>query len=163
MSELAEGDAGPTDAPAAPPRHRSRLKGLLIVALVGVAALFLAYVGLRVIGGAVGEVLLGTVNFGTGGSGCTLEGKATTFPAGSPLYVIANPSQEVPAGEVVTMRVLRDGAEVSSEPLTFESAIATGNCISGPLPSDAFTPAHYRFEYLAGTDTLASGEFDITP
>ena len=163
MSEPAEVDPGPVDGAAASPKPRSRGKDILVIGVVVVAALFLAYVGLRVIGGAVGEVLLGTAQFGTGGSGCTLEGKATTFPAGSPLYVVANPAQEVPAGEVVTMRVLRDGAEVSSEPMTFDTAIVTGNCISGPLPSDAFTPAHYRFEYLAGTEMLASGEFDITP
>jgi hypothetical protein len=163
MPEPTQGDAGPADQPAAAPKGRLRGKTVLVIAAVVVAALFLAYFGLRVIGAAVGEALLGTAQFGTGGSGCALDGKATTFPAGSPLYVVANPSQEVPAGDVVTMRVLRDGAEVTSEPLTFDTAIVTGNCISGPLPSDTFTPAHYRFEYLAGTEMLASGEFDITP
>ena len=163
MSEPTESDAGPTEKAPVSPKRRSRGKTLLVIGAVILAALFAAYVGLQFIGGLVGEVLLGTAQFGTGGSGCTLDGQATTFPAGSPLYVVANPSQEVSAGEVVTMRVLRDGAEVSSEPLTFDSAIVTGNCISGPLPSDAFTPAHYRFEYLTGTEMLASGEFDITP
>ena len=163
MSEPTEVDPGPADDPGAAPKGRSRGKTILVVGVVVVAALLLAYIGIRVIGAAVGEVLLGTAEFGTGGSGCTLDGKATTFPAGSPLYVVANPAQEVAAGEVVTMRVLRNGAEISTEPMTFDTAIVKGNCISGPLPSDAFTPAHYRFEYLAGTEMLASGEFDITP
>lgn len=119
--------------------------------------------GLNCLGAQLKEVLRGTVEFGTGGSGCSIEGRASTFPPRGSLYVVAYPSRTLPAGEVLTLRVLRDGAELFSQPRTFDAALEPGDCVSGGLQGAELTPAHYRFEYLAGTETLAAGEFDVAP
>ena len=160
MSEPGIGQSGLT---AAPPKRSSRVRRVLIIGGLVAAVLFVGYVGLSFLGAQVGAALGGTVEFGTSGSECTVEGRASTFTPDGELYVVAYPSRSVPAGEVVTMRVLQDGAEVLSQPQTFGAALDSGDCLSGSMSRAAFTPAHYRFEYLAGAETLAAGEFDIAP
>jgi hypothetical protein len=160
---VSEPDLGHSSWTVAPPRRSSWLRRVLIIGGLVVAALFVGYVGLSFLGAQVGTALRGTVEFGTSGSECTIDGRASTFAPGGELYVVAYPSRVIPAGEVVTMRVLQDGTEVLSQPQTFGAALDSGDCLSGSMSRAAFTPAHYRFEYLAGTETLAAGEFDIAP
>ena len=158
--------AEPPDLAATGQRHgrgTSWVRRVLIVAGLGAAVLFVGYVGLTFLGAQVGAALRGTVEFGTGGSGCSIQGRASTFPPGGSLFVAAYPSRTVPAGEVLTLRVLRDGAELFSQPQTFDAALEPGDCVSGGMQGAELTPAHYRFEYLAGTETLAAGEFDVAP
>jgi hypothetical protein len=103
---------------------------------------------------------LGTVEFGTGGSGCSVDGTASSFPSGTAsIYEVAHFAREIRAGEVVMFRVLQDGAEVASVPRAFD---ATGDCLGGTLPN-GLPPGQYRIEYLAGAESLAAGEFDIRP
>lgn len=135
---------------------RSRWRRLLLAG-VGVAALLVA--GCT---SAPAETALGgTVEFGTGGSGCSVDGTASSFPAGvASVYDVAHFAREVRAGEVVTFKVSRDGAEIASVPRTFDVA---GDCLGGTLPGALLTPGRYRIELLAGADTLAAGEFVIGP
>ena len=157
-SEPGAGNDGRMDAVAAPPKRRSGVRRIVIIGGLVAALLFVGYVGLSFLGAQVLEQLRGTVEFGTGGSGCNVEGRASTFPAGGAVYAVAHLTREVPAGTVVTFRVAQNGTEVGSVPRTFDAA---GDCVIGTLPGAALTPAHYRVEYLAGSETLAAGEFDI--
>ena len=141
--------------PSAPTRRRLAGLGLLAVVILGVG-----YIGLRFLGSQVLEVLRGTIEFGTGGSGCIVTAPATSFSSGNSIYYAAYLSREVAAGEVVNQRVLQDGTEVAAVPRTFDVA---GVCIGGSIPANALTPAHYRVEFAAGTETLAVGEFDFGP
>jgi len=142
-------------ASARPGRGRRRI---ILAGVVIVAILFVGYVGLSFLGARVLEQLRGTVEFGSGGSGCSVEGRASTFAAGGAVYAVAHLTREVPAGTVVTFRVSQNGSEVGSVPRTFDVA---GDCVTGTLPGASLMPAHYRVEYLAGAETLATGEFDI--
>ena len=89
-----------------------------------------------------------------------MKGEASTFPANTSIYEVAHLAREVAAGETVTFRVSHDGAEVASVPRAFDVA---GDCLGGTLPGALLTPGHYRVEYHAGSEPLASGEFDVAP
>ena len=150
-------DAHAPDADARRPRSRSRL---LIVAIVGtIVVLFAGYVGLSFLGSQVEEALRGTIEMGTEtGSGCSVSSSTSSFSADDTLYFAVHLAREVPAGEIVTVRLLQDGAELESTARTFEES---GTCLTGSVPASGFDPGHYRLEYLAGSEQLASGEFDI--
>ena len=148
-----------TRSPASGPRPRRRrlllLGGVIIVAVLGVV-----YIGMTLLGTPADSAGRGTVEFGTGGSGCSVDGTASSFPSGTAaIYEVAHFEREVRAGDVVTFRVVQDGAEVASVPRTFD---ATGDCLGGTLPN-GLPPGQYRIEYLAGAENLAAGEFDIRP
>ena len=148
------------DAPAtATGRPRSRLRLLIVAAVAAIAVLFAGYVGLTFLGSQVQEALRGTIELGTEtGSGCSVNGSTTSFSAEDTLYFAVHLTREVAAGEVMTVRVLQDGAELESTERTFEQS---GDCLAGSVPASGFDPGHYRLEYLAGSELLASGEFDI--
>jgi hypothetical protein len=133
---------------------------LILAGIVIVAILTVGYIGLVFLGSQVDTALRGTIEFGTGGSGCTVEGRASTFPANASVYEVAHLTREVVAGETVTFRVSRDGTELASVPRAFD---VTGDCLGGTLPGALLTPGHYRVEYHAGSEPLASGEFDVAP
>jgi len=148
-----------SDPAAGAPRGRRRR--LILVGVVVIAILAVGYVGLTFLGSQVVDAQRGTVEFGTSGSGCIVEGLGSRFPSdGASIYEAAHLTREVRTGEVVTFRVSQDGTEVASVPRTFDAA---GDCVSGSLPGALLTPGHYRVEYLAGSELLAAGEFDIQP
>jgi hypothetical protein len=110
--------------------------------------------------GTIETAPAGTIEFGTGASGCTIEGAASTFPSGAAaIHDVAHFTREVRTGEVVTFRVLQDGKELAAVPRAFAAA---GDCLGGALP-EGLPPGHYRIEYLAGSELLAAGEFDVGP
>jgi len=150
----------PVDAPtAAAGRPRSRLRLVIAAAVVAIATLFVGYVGLVFLGSQVQEILRGTIEMGTeSGSGCSVGASTSSFSADATVYFAVHLAREVPAGEVLTVRVLQDGAELESTDRTFQQS---GDCITGSVPASGFAPGHYRLEYLAGSEELASGEFDI--
>jgi hypothetical protein len=60
------------------------------VGVVIVAILAVGYIGLTFLGSQVLEALRGTVEFGTGGSGCSVDGRASSFPSdGASIYVVS--------------------------------------------------------------------------
>jgi hypothetical protein len=141
-------------------RARPRMRWLLLAGVIIVALLAVGYIGMKLLGTQAETTRRGTVEFGTGGSGCSIDGTASSFPSGTAsIYEVAHFAREVSAGEVVTFKVSQAGAEVASVPRTFD---AVGNCLGGTLPG-GLPPGHYRIEYLAGAESLAAGEFDITP
>jgi hypothetical protein len=148
-----------TRSPAGGARPRRR-RLLLLAGVILVAVLGAFYVGMTLLSTPADSTRRGIVEFGTGGSECSIDGVTSNFPSGTAsIYEVAHFAREVRAGEVVTFRVLQDGAEVASVPRTFET---TGDCLGGTLPS-GLPPGQYRIEYLAGTEPLAAGEFSIGP
>ncbi|HYO43554.1 MAG TPA: hypothetical protein VES19_10195 [Candidatus Limnocylindrales bacterium] len=138
-----------------PARDRQSRWRWLLAVCAGTVAILAAGCGAQ-----VETARTGTVEFGTGGSGCTIEGVATSFPSGAgAIYDVAHFAREVSTGEVVTFRVLQDGKELAAVPRAFT---ATGDCLGGALP-EGLPPARYRIEFLAGTELLAAGEFDVAP
>lgn len=126
------------------------------VALVaGVAALALAllfwFVGLQ-----VRAVLEGTVVFGTGGEGCTVDGNAEVFSPGQPSYQVAHPSRTVEAGEPVTL-TLRDGdVEVARGSNVTDAAF---DCLGAPL--EPLPPGAYEVTLSVRGEVLAEGRFEV--
>jgi hypothetical protein len=138
-----------------------RGRRLVLVGVVIVAILAIGYIAFTFLGSQAREALRGTVEFGTGGAACDVEGRSSSFPSGvASVYEVAHLAREVEAGEVVTFRVAQDGTELASVPRTFDAA---GDCFGGTLPGELLTAGRYRVEYLVGAELLAAGEFDIVP
>ena len=116
-----------------------------------VAAVFLFFIGLQ-----VRAVLEGTVVFGAGGSGCTIEGDGETFSEGGPTYQVAHPSRAVIAGETFTLTMyqgdvlLARGSSVAG---------ADFDCLGAPL--EALPPGDYEVVLGVGEELLASGAFRV--
>lgn len=145
--------------PAAGGTRRGRR--LVLVGIVIAAIVIIGYIAFTVLGSQAREAQRGTVEFGTGGAACDVEGRSSSFPSGvASIYEVAHLAREVQAAEVVTFRVSLDGTQVASVPRTFD---ASGDCFGGTLPGELLTPGRYRVEYLVGAELLASGEFDIVP
>lgn len=157
MSQLDAGQVGWT-APAMEPRRRSMGRLVIVGGVVLAVVLFTGYVGLTFLGAQVQAELAGTIEFGTGGgSVCSVDGGATSFAGGTTVHTAAHLTRSVPAGSSITIRVLRDGAEIATDSVAFDT---TGDCIAQSLQGGALSSGHYRVEYLAGSELLASGEFD---
>ncbi len=151
----------------APPAQGSGMgvaKGCAIVAAIIVAIggllLTLAVVALIFLGGQVASILQGTVQFGTGGSECSVTGVASTFPTTASIHLAAHLERTVAAGEVVTMVVTGpDGEDLTTdEPPAPSSFECIYNDIAPGLP-----PGPYAIEFLVGQERLATGSFQITP
>jgi hypothetical protein len=104
---------------------------------------------------------LQSVAFGTGGSGCTITGVASSFPLGVEIRDVVTFSPALPTGASVQIRVEHNGTELTEmrEALTIEEPAP---CIHG-----AMTPpesGHYRVVYEISPSSLPpiSGEFDVT-
>jgi hypothetical protein len=126
---------------------------VLVFFLVGVVAL-------NFLGGQIEKILAGTVEFGSGGTGCSVTGGATTFRVGQSIHTAAHLTREVPAGEAVTVQLVANGSVVESNAQSFPTA---GSCVSIDLTTSGVPPGTYRLEYLSGTETLSSGSFTLTP
>jgi len=137
-----------------PPVVLTLTKLSVVLALVSLAlALFLLFVGVQ-----VREVLSGTVLFGSGGEGCTLEGDAETFAADQSIYQVAHLSRPVEAGEVVTLTMRLDGALVAEGSNPTEFAF---DCLGTPL--EPLDPGAYTVAVEVGSEVLAVGSFEVTP
>lgn len=145
-------------APEPPSAQRSQIRwrdGLIAVGLVVLGG----FIGLTFFNSETEDPLRGTVQFGTGpSSGCSVTYLHVIFEPDDPVYLAAHLAREVPAGQSVTVRVLRDGAEVESTALTFDE---DAGCVTGSMPAATLGPGHYRLEYLAGSELLAQGEFSV--
>lgn len=121
-----------------------------------VAGLLLAACG----GGSAGPDMQ-TIGFGTGGSGCTLTGTASSFPIGATIRDVATFSPPLEVGTTITTSVHKDGDElIDRETLTVDAAAA---CMQGVLsPLEA---GHYKVtvEITPTSVPPLTGEFDVTP
>lgn len=138
-----------------------RRRRLVLVGVAIAAILAIGYIAFTFLDSQARDALRGTVEFGTGGAACDVEGRGSSFPSGvASVYEVAHLTRVVEAAEVVTFQVSLDGAQVASVPRTFDES---GDCFGGTLPGELLTPGRYRIEYLVGAELLASGEFDIVP
>lgn len=159
------GSSGPPGwIPPGGPGQRSRGRTLAIVGCAVLAIVLSlgvsATIALVFLGSQVEQVLGGTVDFGTGGTGCSVTGTGTQFQVGQPIHVAAHLKREVPAGETVTVRLITGGSVLQSGSQSFATA---GRCVYLDLPTTSLGAAAYRLEYLSGTEILSSGSFTLTP
>lgn len=152
----------PPPAPADRPGGSSRrVRRLIVVAVVVAVVAVVGYVGLVFLGGQVKDVLRGTIELGSGpGEGCTVTGATTTFAQDDTIHYAVHLAREVPAGEQITVRLLRDGSEVGNQPQTYDTS---GECVTGSATASDLDVGRYRLEYAAGAELLASGEFEVVP
>ena len=162
----AEGWVRP-EAWVAPPRRGSELT-LYRVAVVVVVMLIVAGVGAFAYRWAGGdpdapvvlpwEAAPGPIEFGTGGTGCSLTDKATTFPSSAEFRVVATLNRPLRAGEATSWFV--DGPDGRAEIAEQHSALT--ECIYSDV-DPRLPPGRYAVEFRAGLELLAYGKFDITP
>jgi hypothetical protein len=136
-----------------------RRRGCVIAAVVVGALLLLGYLGLVFLGNQVMSILAGTMEFGTGGSGCSVSGKATTFPASASIHAVAYLERKTTTGETLTVAVTYPDATTE----TSDQAVGSvADCVTEDI-RPGLSPGHYSLEYRVGTEVLAKGSFDITP
>lgn len=159
MSEQGQGHTEwvPPAEPASGGRRKLRRVALIAGVIVG--ALLVGSIGLSFLGAQVLDTLRGTIEFGTGGSGCTVQGRASSFPSSTAIYSVGYFTRELPAGGVVTVVLTQDGIAIGSREETVDVA---ADCIAWSLPPASLTPAGYRLDYVVGSEALATGEFTIT-
>jgi hypothetical protein len=101
----------------------------------------------------------GTIEFGTGGTECTLTGKATAFPTSATFRLVATLNRPLHAGEPNSMFVAGPvGTEEVSAPPPPPFTHCIYNDVYPGLPT-----GHYVIEMRAGGEVLAKGAYDITP
>ncbi len=104
---------------------------------------------------------LTSVGFGTGGDRCTLEGSASTFPAGVTIRTVLTVEPALPAGSTITVTVEKDGV-VLEDPQTITMS-EPAPCMFGTLPD--LEAGHYRMTYRISPSSMppVTGEFEVTP
>ena len=133
-------------------------RGCVLVALIGALFVLGVFVYLIFLGARVAE-RAGTIEFGTGGTGCSVTGAATTFPASVSIRSVAYLEHDVAAGTTITTTAtLADGTSSSTDETFDQNATCVTQAIESGLP-----PGHYNLEYRLGTEILATGGFDINP
>jgi hypothetical protein len=100
------------------------------------------------------------VGFGTGGTGCTLEGSASTFPVGVPVRTMLELSPALPTGGTITVTEEKDGVELRA-PQTI-TVKEPAPCLYGTM--NDLEVGHYRLTYAISPSQMApaTGEFDVT-
>jgi hypothetical protein len=141
------------------PARSRRTTGCVVAAAIVVAVLFIGYIGLVFLGGQVESILRGTVEFGTGGSECSLTETGTSFATDETIHLAAHFERTTAAGETVTLIVTDQDGTTETNEQTFD---APSDCLFMDL-GPGIPPGHYALEFRAGTELLASGELDITP
>ena len=102
----------------------------------------------------------GTIEFGTGGTECSLSGKATTFPTSASFRLVAELNRPLRGGEPTSMSV---SGPLGTEEWDDGSPPPPGtHCIYNDI-YPGLTPGHYDIEIRAGSEVLAKGSYDITP
>ena len=155
----------PGDAPSAWVRPTSDSgggslrRGCVILVLVVAVGVLAVLVGLTFLGSQLASSLTGTMEFGTGGTGCSVTGNATTFPSSTAIHSAAYLERGTRPGETITTTVTYPNGTSESNDRVFDD---TGICITEDVES-GLAPGHYVIEYRSGTEVLAKGEFDITP
>ena len=130
----------------------------LVLVIVGIIVLVIGCSGLVFLGSQVQSILAGTIEFGTGGTGCSVTGRATTFPSTTALRSVAHLQREAHASETVTVVVTYPDATTESANQTMTDS---ADCVSQSI-SAGLAPGHYTLQYRVGTEILATGGFDIT-
>jgi hypothetical protein len=131
---------------------------VILVVFVGVL-LVVGYVGLVFLGNQARAILAGTIEFGTGGTGCSVTEPATTFPASAAIHSVAYLPRDTRVGETITVAVTYpDGTTETND----EAAGQVASCVTQEI-SPGLAPGHYALQYRSASEVLATGGFDITP
>lgn len=109
--------------------------------------------------GSAGDIQ--TLGFGTGGSGCTLDGVISSVPLGAPVHMVGSFTPDLPRGSKVTVTVSVDGATQPDLGGTIDIDTPS-NCVNGII-----TPhlsGHYvvRLEVEPGSMPPLEGTFDVS-
>jgi MFS family permease len=161
------GDGEPVPAPRPVP-VRPTLRWGFIGTIVAIGAVALA-VSVPRFGDAIGRNVLATVPEGDRGhilvgrvrnpsAPCHPDDVRTSWGLGTPLYIGGYFTRPVGTGEPATVDVYRNGRRLASVPLPTRIATA---CYYELEPVSTLPAGHYRIAVMAGTETLADGEFDV--
>ena len=150
--------------PPAPAENRRNWQTPLAIGCVLAAALFLAgpliFLAIYNLSSA-GSPSVQAVEFGRGGSGCTVTMTGDRFPHGTPVRIVANFSPAIPAGSSVLIKLHRDGTELTSrrEILRIDEA---SDCIYAE--QEDLAAGRYRIVYELESSAMSplSGEFEVT-
>jgi hypothetical protein len=140
-------------------RRRGCAIGCVVVAAVLGFLMFLGIVAVIFLGGQAQSILKGSVEFGTGGTGCSVNASAGSFPAGANLHFVAWLSRDVAVGETIT--VVQTYPDGTSDP-TRQAVDSAASCLFGDVVSGP-TTGRYTIEVRSGTELLASGGINVTP
>lgn len=100
----------------------------------------------------------GDVLFGTAREDCAVKGVSTRFTVGQEVHSAAKLHRWLAAGEEVALRASIGGVQLPEVQETYPSPVT---CIFDGFATDQLPPGHYRMEYVAGSEVLATGEFDL--
>lgn len=103
-----------------------------------------------------------TVAFGSGGSGCSVTGEASTFAVGEPIHMVATFSPPLAAGTTVTMTIERNGSELPGGRDTLSTTEPTP-CVYHGLQHLEVGTYRVRYSVEPGSMPPATGDFEITP
>lgn len=136
--------------------------GCLWIVALGPLLLTLGIVALIFLGSQVGSI--DSMGLGTGGSGCELTNKASSFAPGNEIRMTAEFSPPLPAGVAVTVHMTGNGSEVAGYPQTLALDVAT-ECVSGTLSADPLPAGHYVITVTHDGAVMPplTGEFEVTP
>jgi hypothetical protein len=147
----------PTSDPPKPSGRRRLGCFVLFVAML----VFAGYVGLRFLGNQVATILGGTAEFGTGGTGCSVTGRAASFPRSTgPVHAVAHLKHEVQAGTTVTLTIEQNGEPFETADQAFPE---TGACVYTTIEVGQLEPATYGLILSTGGEELSRGSFEVTP
>ena len=152
--------AGPSSGTGERPGRADLWNGISATLWIGMAAVCIA-VFVFMPREAAGREPSVTISLGTGGSGCGLASKATTFTIGQPIRLVATFSRALPAAETVTIGLRKNYKfDVDGYPgvRTLDNASA---CIDETLPQLA--PGHYTAVITIGAGFGDGGQFDVIP
>jgi uncharacterized membrane protein len=131
---------------------------VVVLAIIAVVVL-VGFIGLIFLGSQAAKVLAGTIEYGSGGTRCSVTGKSTTFAASVTVHFAAHLTHDVPAGTNITQIASLPDGTTEKQDQAFDT---TGGCLFGDV-GPALPPGHYILELRAGPETLSKGAFDITP
>lgn len=149
----------PPGGPDRPRRRRPLLVGCLLIGALLIVGPLIATAILDYSGSGTG---IRAIGFGSGGSGCTLTGVASTFRLGDPVRNVVTFSPAVPIGDSITIKVEMNGSEILDRRETIE-VDEPASCMQGTL--SPLEVGHYRIIVEDGASSMPpiSGEFDVTP
>ena len=103
----------------------------------------------------------GSIDFSLSeGPGCSVGEPTDTFEPGDPIHVAAGLSRSLVPGETFALDVTVDGIPLQT---VEQVAYIEADCLGTSEPVVIDMPGVYEFEYRAGDESLARGQFEVLP
>jgi hypothetical protein len=150
--------------PGAPTGHRRGWLAPLAIGCAFAAAVFLAgpliFLAIYNLSSPAGPSMQ-AIQFGEGGSQCTIATTSQSFAQGTPVRIVATFSPALPSGSSVLITLHRDGTELTGSRETVRID-EPSDCIYGEHTD--LTAGHYRIVYELESSAMPplSGDFDVT-